>query len=220
MKKIYFVRHGEGEHNLNKLYSTPHFNLTEKGKKQAAVLAERLTHLPIDLIVCSSFKRTKQTAEIINKKVNAKIIYTDLAIEIKRPKEITGKSWEDPEVIKIRRMLDENFTNSDWHFSDEENFFDLKSRVEEFLRYLQNFKEVHILVVSHVNFIRMTFLVMLLEEALTPQIYLKAYDFLHLATSGLTLFQRNDSKNHTEFGTEKHTDWKLITWNDQSHLAD
>lgn len=213
------MRHGEGEHNVNKLYSLPTFSLTEKGNKQAETLAQRLTSLPIDLIVASSFKRARQTSEIINTKLNKKVIYTNLATEIRRPKEIAGKSWEDKEVIKIRQLLDENFGNPNWRYSDEENFFDLKKRAEAFLKYLDTFGEKNILVVSHVNFIKMAFLVMMLKEDLNPSIFLRAYDFLQLQTSGLTICQKENT-THTTFGTRKKTEWEAITWNDQSHLAE
>lgn len=217
--KVIFVRHGEGAHNVKKLYSTPDFELTDVGKKQAEVAAERLLHLPIDIIIASSFKRTKQTAEIINKRLGKEIIFTDLAVEGKRPKEIAGKSFSDPEVVKIRQQLEENFSNKNWHFSDEENFYDLKQRAEKFIEFLEGVNEENILVISHINFIKMVFLVMMLKEAITPEIYLKAYDFLTLETSGLTICKRiNDDKN--PYGMGRKTDWELVTWNDHSHLAD
>lgn len=224
--KIYFVRHGEGEHNVNKLYSIPDFNLTEKGIKQAESLAERLINFPIELILSSPYQRTKQTSEIIKTRFASnsdqqkmpEVIFTELLEELKRPSEISGKSWEDPEIIKIRQLMNENFDKADWHYSDEENFYDLKKRSLEFLKYLEQFKQKHILIVSHINMIKMVVLSMMFAESLSPDIFSRAYDFLTLSTSGLTICQKTD-KSHNDFGTERKTLWELITWNDQSHLG-
>ena len=101
--KIYFVRHGEGEHNTKGLYSAPDFSLTEKGKQQALFAAARIKTLPIELIISSPFKRTVQTTEIINKQINKKVIFSDLVTEIKRPSEIAGKFAGDPEIMKIKK---------------------------------------------------------------------------------------------------------------------
>ncbi len=208
---IYFVRHGEGHHNANNLYSLPDFELTDKGKAEAKGAGGRLKHLPIELLIVSNFKRTRQTAEIILEEIGEKpVIFSDLPVEVKRPTEIAGKKIDAPENLEIRKQLDDNFHIEDYHFSDEENFFDLKKRAEKFLGYLETFegKHDHILVVSHAVFIKMAVLSLVLKEALTPEAFLTAYNTMSLATSGLTMCKKNEKG------------WKLITWNDQSHLAD
>lgn len=206
--KIYFIRHGEGEHNVKNLYSSPEFNLTARGKQQAKTAGQRVSKLPIELIIASSYKRTVQTAEIINKQLNRPIILSDLAWEIVRPKEIAGKVQNDPEAIKIKKQIDENFHLPNWHYSDEENFYDLQKRALAFLSYLKEFNNQHILVVSHIHFIRILVLVMLLKDYLTPEIYLRSMRFLEMETSGLTICEY------------KNNDWYLITWNDHAHLAE
>lgn len=205
---IYFVRHGEGIHNANNLYSRPDFELTENGKEQARAVAERIRHLSIDLIVSSPYKRTLQTMEIINKVINKQVIFSDLAVEIKRPTEIAGKSIDDPNNSAIRKQLDDNFHIKNYHYSDEENFYDLKTRALKFLDYLQTLGKENILVVTHAVFIKMLVLNIILQEELTPEGFLNAYHPLALATSGLTVCEKNDKG------------WKLITWNDQSHLGE
>lgn len=205
--KIYFVRHGEGEHNIKKLFSTPFFELTEKGEQQATLAAKRIEKLPIELIITSPFKRTVQTTEIINRHLQKEVILSDLAVEIKRAKEVAGKSMEDPKILAIKKIVDQNFHLPDWHYSDEENFYDLKKRASAFIKYLQNFKQNHILIVTHAHFIKMVVLTMMLKENLTSQVFLKALNFLKLETSGLTICEYDQQE------------WKLITWNDYSHLA-
>jgi len=208
--QIYFVRHGEGHHNANNLYSLPEFELTEKGKEQARGVAGRLKHLPIEILIVSPYKRTVQTAEIINQVLNKPVVYSELAVEIKRPSEIAGKPIDHPESQKIRNILDSNSHLPDFHFSDEENFFDLKTRAQKFLKFLETFEEKnrHLAVVTHAVFIKMLALNIILQDALTPQGFLNAYHPLSLATSGLTVCEKNEKG------------WKLITWNDQSHLGE
>lgn len=206
--KVYFVRHGEGEHNIKKLYSHPDFSLTEKGKKQAGIAANRVKALPIEIIISSTFKRTQQTTEIINKQLKKEVIYSDLAIEIKRPSEIAGKSQADPEVIKIKREMDKNFHLPDWRYSDEENFYDLRKRALDFIKFLESLNYEHILVVTHLVFIQAVVLTMMLKENLAPEVLLRAYRFLEIETSGLTICEY------------KGDDWYLVTWNDHAHLAE
>ena len=101
---IYFVRHGEGHHNANNLYSRPDFELTERGKEQARGIAGRLKHLPIETLIVSPFKRTVQTAEIINQVLNKPIIYSELRDSqstIRNPKESGNNSTQMPICLII-----------------------------------------------------------------------------------------------------------------------
>jgi broad specificity phosphatase PhoE len=206
---IYFVRHGEGHHNANNLYSLPDFELTEKGKDEAKAAGERLKHLPIELLIVSSFKRTRQTAEIINNEIGGKpVIFSDLPVEVRRPSEIAGKRIDLPESQEIRKKLDENANDPNWRYSDEENFHDLKNRASKFLEYLETFKEEHIGVVSHSVFIKMVILLIIAGEEITPTIFNRTYKGMKLATSGLTICSFKDNL------------WSLDTWNDQAHLAE
>lgn len=206
---IYFVRHGEGHHNSNNLYSLPHFELTEKGKEEAKSAGGRLKNLPIELFIVSNFKRTQQTAEIILDQIGQKeVIYSDLPVEVKRPSEIAGKRIDLPESQEIRKKMDENAHDPGWRYSDEENFYDLKNRAAKFLEYLQGFKQEHIAVVSHSVFIKMVGLLILTGEELTPTIFNRSYKGLKLATSGLTICSFENGL------------WSVDTWNDQRHLGE
>lgn len=208
-KIIYFVRHGEGHHNANNLYSLPEFELTDKGKLEAGAAGERLKNLPINLLIVSSYKRTRQTAEIINSQIgNKKVIFSDLAVEVKRPSEIAGRRIDLPESQEIRKQMDENAHDPNWHYSDEENFSDLKKRGAGFLESLESLTEEHIAVVSHSVFIKMVVLLIIVGEDLTPGIFNRSYKGMKFATSGLTVC------------SFKNGEWSLDTWNDQAHLAD
>jgi isoleucyl-tRNA synthetase len=72
-KNNYFVaRHGEADSNVKKILSSnPKTinHLTEKGKEQAVLAGEKLSEIKIDVIYCSPFMRTRETAEIIAEKI-------------------------------------------------------------------------------------------------------------------------------------------------------
>lgn len=76
--KIYVVRHGQTDWNIKgKIQGQKDIELNSTGIKQANDLRDKINVLDIDLIMCSPLKRTKKTAEIINKDKNLKIIYKE-----------------------------------------------------------------------------------------------------------------------------------------------
>eukprot|EP00929_Paragymnodinium_shiwhaense_P029919 TRINITY_DN17056_c0_g1_i3.p1 TRINITY_DN17056_c0_g1~~TRINITY_DN17056_c0_g1_i3.p1 ORF type:complete len:336 (-),score=17.51 TRINITY_DN17056_c0_g1_i3:41-946(-) len=66
-KVLYFVRHAEGTHNVNKEYRLPiHLDakLTAVGEAQCKELAGKTRSLPVDVIVSSPLTRCLQTASL------------------------------------------------------------------------------------------------------------------------------------------------------------
>lgn len=64
--KLYFVRHGESEGNVLKIfYGRGDYPLTERGREQAKALAERLKDIEIERCVASPLIRALDTAKII-----------------------------------------------------------------------------------------------------------------------------------------------------------
>lgn len=65
--ELIFIRHGQGEHNLNfpGRLSIPHPKLTEKGKEQVQTLAATLQFDNNDIFIASPTLRTIETANII-----------------------------------------------------------------------------------------------------------------------------------------------------------
>src|SRR3989344_1235592 len=137
--KLYFVRHGETNSNLQK--SVVNFNdeLTDNGRKQAQQLAELISNISIDIIITSPHKRAKETAVIISKKVNQEIQDVTLLGERKWPSQLEGKLLTDPEVEKYFNISKEkDNTDPTWHYSDEENFLEVKKRAESFIEYVSD----------------------------------------------------------------------------------
>ena len=65
-KYLYVVRHGEAEGNIDPNKRGPNSSLTEEGKKQAEVVAERFKKIPVDVIVSSPMKRAHDTSLVIS----------------------------------------------------------------------------------------------------------------------------------------------------------
>lgn len=71
MKKIYYVRHGESQANLDGLVAGSEHEapLTDRGKSQAKQAGQGLRDKNIELIVTSPMERTRDTATIIAKEI-------------------------------------------------------------------------------------------------------------------------------------------------------
>ena len=99
MLKIYFVRHAEAMGNVQKFFQGRiDTEVSEKGKFQLELLAERFREIPIERIYSSPLKRTAATAEAVNKHHNLPIIYDDGLVEI------NGGIWEGRQVDELAKL--------------------------------------------------------------------------------------------------------------------
>lgn len=206
--KLYLVRHGETEGNLQNFFQTAETQLTKTGIDQAKRVAKRLKNKKADIIYSSTHFRTMETSKIISKEIELPIEpWADLT-EIRRPSEIRGKPTQDPEVAKIENLLAKNFTKKGWRYSDEENYDDLVRRARKVLDHLSSkHQDQTVLCVSHGTFIKTLLATALFGESLTPEIFSTLRHKMWAANTGITTIEH----------TEKHG-WRLLTWNDASHL--
>lgn len=141
--KLLVVRHGQTDWNVQKKIQGRTDNpLNEVGISQAYETKELLKDEKIDLIICSSLKRAKQTAEIINENRNIPIKYDDRIIEIAYG-ENEGKYFSDFDYYGVWD-IDKNVK-----YKDAENVNDLIKRVYEFLEEIKNYEEKNILLATH-----------------------------------------------------------------------
>ena len=83
VKEIYFVRHGETEWNaIRRMQGQWNSNLNENGRGHAAVNGDLLARLDIEAMFVSPLDRTRQTAEIINKRLGLPLHFDDRIMEI------------------------------------------------------------------------------------------------------------------------------------------
>ncbi len=205
--RVYFVRHGQSELNATKRTQLPNTPLSSQGLDQAKFVADRFLHIPIEVIITSPMQRALQTATTISTHTGSPLETNDLFIERRPPSQLLGLSHDDPMAQEIRKAMRSNFNNPDWHYSDEENYTDLKSRAAQALDYLATRKEESILVVSHGNFIRTIIPMMAFGNNLTSQMGETFMNFLEISNTGITMCDYHDQI------------WHLQTWNDYAHLG-
>lgn len=206
--RVYFVRHGESEENKSNVYGDEHSKLTLAGHEQARFVAERFTHIPIDLILSSDMERAQKTAQAISEAVGQDIEYSPLLREARPPQETKGKEYYSPEAIALRtELLTKWVEDESWHYSDEENLFDLKTRAHAALEYIREHEADDVLVVTHGTFLRMMIGVMMEGEKFSPALFVRFKSFLSMSNTGIAVCENSKSG------------WRLITWNDHAHLG-
>lgn len=148
--KYFVMRHGQAENNVSEkiiLKNDDKLNLTDFGKKQVEESTENFKE-KIDLVFCSTYQRSKQTAKILCEKSGFdfnKVVFDDRIHEWEIASEFEGKG---------REML--RFYESDYlktptkKFVDGESFADVVKRAGEFIYELElKYKDKNILIVSH-----------------------------------------------------------------------
>ena len=153
MKHIYFVRHGETKANIKKIHQSPDEPLTIKGQKQAEHAALLLRERGIDTLICSPYKRARQTAEVISSEVHVPIIFDQCFIEFKRPDTLQNRGhFSVPSMVYMWRMFLHR-EKATWNDHGAENMFAIRNRVIDAKRILTGQSGTHIAVVSHAIFI-------------------------------------------------------------------
>lgn len=120
MTTYYFIRHAEKEHNGLR---DPH--LTEKGKERAENWAKVLGDKNIELIYCTNYKRTRETAKPLAEKLRISIeiyeagdLYTSVFQKETHGKTVLVVGHQDTTPAFVNRVL------GDWKYpqiKDENN---------------------------------------------------------------------------------------------------
>lgn len=142
--KIYFVRHGQTDWNIqNRLQGSVDVPLNSTGIQQAHILADKLSSTHFDLIISSPLKRALDTANIINQGRNINLVTDSSLLE---------RSFGCLEGIKG----DEYDKNIFWDYNKNYKYKDVEP-VQQFLdrihKYLELLIKTHqgksVLLVSH-----------------------------------------------------------------------
>ena len=141
---LYFVRHGQTNHNLNKLLAGRcDVELNETGMKQASDISLKCREMQIDLIYCSPLIRAKQTCKEINKFHNCKVVFDDALLE---------RDFGKYESCAYSSVDGKKCWNYYLNTYDEEiePLREVFKRVYSFLdKIKENFKNKNILIVAH-----------------------------------------------------------------------
>jgi isoleucyl-tRNA synthetase len=151
--KLFLIRHGEAENNINKIicaYPEKKPNpLTKKGVEQIKKVANFLEEEKIDIIFSSPLQRTMETSRIISQKIGVKIIIDERLREVDLG-ELEGKTWD--EYIEIYpNALNPDKTDK----RGVEGLDNMKDRANSFIAEINNqYRGKNILIVSHGNILR------------------------------------------------------------------
>lgn len=200
---VYLIRHGETDLNINKIHQLPDTPLSSNGIQQIKGIAPFLASCNISTIYCSPLKRTKQSADIIADTLGIKIVLSPNLEEIRKPSEIIGKKHNELKVLKIKQVIKENYHNEKWHFSDEENFLDVKERTSIFMKSLTMLDESkNIIIVTHAYVSKMLLALALFNNDLISKTYLEIYDHVKISNASISKLEYSKQKG-----------WQVLFWN-------
>ena len=142
--RILVTRHGQTDWNvLKKVQGKADINLNEFGKEQALITKNALNNEKIDLIICSPLKRARETAEIINKDRNIKILFDD---------RISERDFGEFEGIETSNFDFRGYWDyyKNYKYDKAENIQEFFKRVYNFLdSIIEEYKDKTILLVTH-----------------------------------------------------------------------
>lgn len=205
---VYFVRHGETISNQQNTVQGLDDPLAPQGELQAKLLADRLSHVPFETLITSDLVRARDTTRRIEDVTGKEAMLSDLFREVKRPTSMEGISRLSIEYEAFLTEERDNFGNASWRFEDAENYGDIKERAKAAIGFLEVLPPVDTVVVTHANFLRFITAYLLMQKAITPDIWRSLGYTLTIANTGITTFTYEDDV------------WKLITWNDRAHFAE
>jgi probable phosphoglycerate mutase len=150
-KTIYYVRHGESEVNLTKEFSYKllDYPLTKKGRLQAQQTAEYFRNKSIQCIFSSPLKRAMETAKIIAKQLNLKIILVENFREINvgslEQNGFSEENWKKYFEIK-NEWLKGNLKIS---FPEGENYVQVLERMKKGFSKVLDYNYTDSIIVGH-----------------------------------------------------------------------
>ncbi len=209
-KTIYFVRHGQSEHNAAPVFQGADSPLSEQGILQAQTMAERLANIPFEALISSPFPRAQQTAQAIADKTDHEIVISDLFRERGKPSDIEGKPYVDAAANKRYREYIQTMYTSEGRIGDAENYNDIVMRADKALAYLLARPETTMTVVTHGWFLRVIIARVLLGDRLTGADLRRFEELITISNTGITILNYQDAY-------EEDFRWRLETLNDQSH---
>lgn len=212
LKTVYFVRHGQSEHNAAPIFQSPDSSLNSKGQNQAVYIADRVSKLSFDVLVSSTFQRAKQTAEVISKTTGKTPEYSKLFVERIKPSNINGKPYSDEQASKIWREWDESLYTSGLKVEDGENYDDLIARADKALTFFNKRSEQSFVVVTHGFFLRTIIFRVLMGDCASGKIFKQFQRASSMENTGLTVLRYQIS-----FEQDPH--WRLWIYNDHAHLG-
>ena len=214
--KIYFVRHGEVESNVERRpYQESTEPLNDRGRAQAAFVAKRFATIDIDGVLSSTMTRAHDTALAIAGVTGHEVITTDLLCERRRPSDLKGLRETDPKAIAVGKELTSHLDDLDYRYSDEETFAESRERAQKAIDFIVNAGFERVAVATHGAFLKIMLGTMFLGEEFTHRMFLKFYYFLTASNTGITMVESLQGER-----ADGRSPWRLLTLNDYAHLGE
>jgi len=167
MKHIYLIRHGQTLANKKLIHQNPDEPLSLLGRKQAEKAALYLKKEKFDTLVCSTFTRARETAEILGRELGLPLSAFGCLVEFRRPNYLYNKSHVSiGSLIYIARLFFHR-ENPTWNDDGAENMFAVRNRVEDAKNMFTELEGECILAVSHAIFMDMFITLACQEKKLT-----------------------------------------------------
>jgi len=215
-KIVIFIRHPHTNEEHDGIFRGDHAEVTDKGKTEARLVAERIANLSlVTHIVTSTLPRSQQLAKTIALAVAQHglsmpaFIPSDLFVEIKKPTEFLDVHRKHPEVVRISHRMRRLF-DLDYRYSDEENRWRVELRLFHALRLLSELDARYVVVVTHGKFMRALWH-FLYRGGRFRRFYQEADRVLELEHTGIVICRMRPS---FRTGTIQ---WNLSSWNDVGH---
>jgi broad specificity phosphatase PhoE len=193
MMRLYFVRHGQSEANVQRVISNrdlPH-PLTELGRQQAEVLAQSWVDVPLAAFYASPILRAKQTAQIV---ASIRGVPFEMADALREPDcgILEGCSdeaaWAEHNRVKLDWLLHQKFDSC---LEGGETFDDLRARFVPFVEQLvvaHGGTDHNILLITHGSL-----LYLMLPQILTNVDYVSLRE-LPMPNTGIIIVEKRGDR--------------------------
>lgn len=155
--ELFLIRHGEAEHNLNNVFAGGKVDdpLTTHGRKNTAELAKSLSNIRLDVIYCSSLKRSLESSKIIQEELEGRCGRKIPIISLALLDEIDVGCFaglDRREVLAKHPSQAMDFYSGDvekWSFPSGELHYQAKARAEKLLELIKKDTNRSVLIVGH-----------------------------------------------------------------------
>lgn len=202
MAKIYLVRHAQSTFNLERrIQGQMESDLTDKGRKQASILGEKLSGIEFSTLYISPMKRTAETAALITQGRELTPIYRE------ELKEILMGDWQgilvDDLCKKFPREMDIFWNHPEFFKRDTcETYKQVRTRAAKMIEEINDkHPEGNVLVVTHGALLKT------LYTYLNCQSIHDIANAPHPHSTGVCIIEKVNGA------------WNILAWDDYSHLT-
>tara|TARA_B110000908_G_C10263041_1_gene460837 strand:+ start:2866 stop:3861 length:996 start_codon:yes stop_codon:yes gene_type:complete len=150
MKTIYFIRHGEGYHNVNNSYHIRAPRLTSKGLNQCDMVKKKLENVKIDVVFVSPLIRALETAFCIFGETSRTICIECIKELISNPCDLRQSKQI---LVNMFNHVNFNTLYDNYKYNNKESNEQIQNRMKIFLENLRASPFKSIAVVSHSGFL-------------------------------------------------------------------